>query len=174
VVKLRRGFEFMGSPKVRVEYYVDQGNFLWETLSKNKSQSASPSDRSHRETSLDVIRRFVHGQYMDCGLTFGALKPGSYPHTRNWLCQLTLDKDDDMVLDDQSITKEADHQGRIVVKLRRGHFANRKVEDRGERSFDPPEHVDTETTHNKVVHKHHVSHALKYISRALPLETTMS
>ena len=49
VVKLRRSFDVMGSPKVRVEYYVDQGNFIWHTLSKNNSQSASPSDRSHRE-----------------------------------------------------------------------------------------------------------------------------
>jgi hypothetical protein len=80
------------------------------------------------------------------------------------LCRLRLtsDKDDNIALDDHSIVEEADRQGRIVVKLRRGHFANRKVEDDGEvRSFDPPEHIDTEATHNKVVHKHHVSHALK-------------
>jgi hypothetical protein len=76
--------------------------------------------------------------------------------------RLTITKDDDITLDDQTINEEADRQGRIIVKLRRGQFANRKVEeDYEEKSFDPPEHVDTETTHNKVVHKHHVSHALK-------------
>lgn len=83
VVKLLRGFDFMGSPKVRVEYFVDQGGFIWETLSKSKRQSASPSDRSHWEASLCVIERFIDGQYMDCGLTFGELKTGSWPATRN-------------------------------------------------------------------------------------------
>lgn len=85
VVKLRRGFDFMGSPKVRVEYFVDQGNFFISTLSKNKSQSASPSDRSHRETGVSVIRQFIDGRYMDCGLTFGELKSGSYFPIRDWL-----------------------------------------------------------------------------------------
>lgn len=159
----------MGSPKVRVEYFVDQGNSLWESLPKSKRQSASPSDRSHRECSLEEIEQFINGQYMDCGLTFGELKTGSCPRIKNWPCGLTLDKDDDMVLDDHSIAEEADRQGRIVVKLRRGHFAHRKVEEYGgEKSFDPPEHVDTETTHTQVVHKHHVSHVLKYISHNLP------
>lgn len=78
VVKLRRGFDFMGSPRVRVNYYVDQGTPTVHTLSKNRSQSASPSDRSHRERSLGVIRKFINGQYMNCGLTFGELKSGSY------------------------------------------------------------------------------------------------
>jgi hypothetical protein len=79
-----------------------------------------------------------------------------------------------MVLDDHSVAEEADRQGRIVVKLRRGYYSNQRVERRGERSFDPPEHVDTETTHNRVVHKHHVSHALKYTSRQLPSDITKS
>jgi len=79
VVKLRRGFDFMGSPKVRVEYFVDQGNFLWETLSRYKSPFALPSDRSHREASLEMIQQFIDGKYMDCGLTFGELKTGWYP-----------------------------------------------------------------------------------------------
>jgi hypothetical protein len=83
VVKLRRGFDFMSSPKVRVEYYVDQGNFMWDTLSKNKSQSASSSDLSHREARVDWVRRFIDGEYMDCGLTFGELKSGSYLRIRN-------------------------------------------------------------------------------------------
>jgi hypothetical protein len=78
VVKLLRGFKFMGSPKVRVEFYVDQGGAIWDTLSKNKSPFASPSDRSHREVSLDMIQQFIDGQHMDCGLTFGELKPGLY------------------------------------------------------------------------------------------------
>lgn len=151
----------MGSPKVRVNCHVDQGKSIIRTLSKNKSPSASPSDRSHREAGVTTKRRFINGQYMDCGFTFGELRSGLYPPTRNWQCRLTFDKDDDIDLDDNLITEEADRQGRIVVKLRRGHFANRKVEDHGERSFDPPEHVDAETTHNKVVHKHHVSHVLK-------------
>lgn len=75
----------MGSPKVRVEYFVDQGNFFISTLSKNKSQSASPSDRSHRETGVSVIRQFIDGRYMNCGLTFGELKSGSYFPIRDWL-----------------------------------------------------------------------------------------
>lgn len=165
VVKLRRGFDFMGSPMVRVEYFVDQGNFIWETLSRYKSPFALPSDQSHRDASLEMIQQFIDGQYMDCGLTFGELKTGWYPLILNWPYRLTLGKDEDIVLDDHSIAEEADRQGRIVVKLRRGHFANRKVEeDRGEKSSDPPEHIDMETTHKKVVHKHHVSHALKYVS----------
>ena len=78
VVRLLRGFKFMGSPKVRIEFYVDQGGCIWDTLSKNKSQFASPSDRSHRETNLDMVEQFIDGQHMDCGLTFGELRPGSY------------------------------------------------------------------------------------------------
>jgi hypothetical protein len=76
VVKLLLGFRFMGSPKVRVEYHVDQGDFIWDTLSKKKDQWASPSDRRHRETVLDEIEQFIDGQHMDCGLTFGELTPG--------------------------------------------------------------------------------------------------
>jgi len=76
-------------------------------------------------------------------------------------------------MDDHSIAEESDRQGRIVVKLRRGHYSNQKKEEGpGERSFDPPEHIDTETTHNKVVHKHHVSHVLKCVSQQGPLEGT--
>lgn len=78
VVKLLRGFDFMGSPRVRVNYHVDQGKPAVHTLSKNKGQSASPPDRSHRERSLGVIRKFIEGQYMTCGLTFGELKSGLY------------------------------------------------------------------------------------------------
>ena len=78
VVKLLRGFNFMGSPKVRVTCSLDQGKSSSHTLSKNKSQSASSSDRSHRETGLRKRRQFIDGRYMDCGLTFGELKPGSY------------------------------------------------------------------------------------------------
>jgi hypothetical protein len=85
VVKLLRGFKFMGSPKVRVEFYVDQGGAIWDTLSKNKSPFASQSDRSHRETSLDVVEQFIDGQHMDCGLTFGELKTGSYLYAPDWL-----------------------------------------------------------------------------------------
>ena len=78
-------------------------------------------------------------------------------------------------MDDHSIAEESDRQGRIVVKLRRGHFSNQKREEgRGEKSFDPPEHIDTEMTHNKVVHKRHVSHVLKYVSQPGPLDGNMS
>lgn len=83
VVKLLRSFNFMGSPKVRVTYSLDQGNSSSRTLSKNKSQSASASDRSHRETGLRKRRQFIGGKCMDCGLTFGELKPGSYIPVRN-------------------------------------------------------------------------------------------
>lgn len=153
----------MGSPKVLVEYHVDQGNSLCGILSKNKSPTASAPDRSHRENGITWVRRFINGQYMDCGLAFGELKSGSYPPIKNWPCRLTWDEDDDMDLDNHSIAEQVDRQGRIVVKLRRGHFANQKREGGcGEKSFDPPEHIDTSTTHNKVVHKHHVSHTLKY------------
>jgi hypothetical protein len=85
VVKLLRGFDFMGSPKVNVTYYVDQGKIVCSTLSKNKSSSAPPSDQSYRESSLGKIRQFIGDQYMDCGLTFGELKSGSYLPTRNLL-----------------------------------------------------------------------------------------
>ena len=48
VVNLLPGFKFLGSPKVRVEFHVDQGSYIWDTFSKVKDRSASPSDRSHR------------------------------------------------------------------------------------------------------------------------------
>ena len=90
-------------------------------------------------------------------------------------CQLTFATDDDLDMDDRSVVEEADRQGRIVVKLRRGHFSKQKVEEgHGAKSFDPPEHIDTKTAHNKVVHKHHVSHALKYRPQQLLLENTVS
>jgi hypothetical protein len=164
VVKLLPGFKFLGSPKVRVDFYVDQGGHVWGTLSKKKDRFASPSDMSHREYILDDIQQFIDGQHMDCGLTFGELTPGLYPSTKTtYRCRLTLEVDDDSTQDNLAIAEEADRQGRIVVKLRRGRFASRKVVDDGViRSFDPPEHVDTVTAHNEVVHKHHVSHTLKY------------
>ena len=170
VVNLLPGFKFLGSPKVRVEFHVDQGSYIWDTFSKVKDRSASPSDRSHREMSLDEIQQFIDGQHMDCGLTFGELTPGSYPFTKmTYNCRLTLEVDDDSTQDNHAIAEEADRQGRIVVKLRRGRFANRKVADDGViRSFDPPEHVDTVTAHNEVVHKHHVSHTLKYFQKPSP------
>lgn len=78
-------------------------------------------------------------------------------------------------MDDHSIAEEFYRQGRIVVKLKRGYFSNQKREEgRGKKSFDPPEHIDTETTHNKVVLKHHLSHVLKYISQQAPLKGNMS
>lgn len=164
VVKLLRDFFFMDSSQVRVECHVDPGKPISTALSKNKSQSASPSDRSHRETSLGMVQRLINGRYMDCALTFGALKSGSTYPSETDSCRLTFATDDDIDMDDHSIAEEADHQGRIVVKLRRDHFASREEEEGFEGRFcNPPEHVDTGTTHNKVVHKHCFSHALEYL-----------
>lgn len=80
--------------------------------------------------------------------------------------QLTFHGDENIALGDQQIAEEVDQTGRIVVKLRRGHFANRKAaEGKNMQSFDPPEHVDLEATCKEVVHKHGVSHVLKYVPR---------
>lgn len=70
-----------------------------------------------------------------------------------------------MSLDNHQIAEEADQTGRIVVKLIRGRFANRKAEESSRvRSFDPPEHVDRVSSCKEVVHKHNVTHTLKYVS----------
>jgi hypothetical protein len=77
VVRLLSGFKFLDHPKVRVEFHLDKGHHLRQTLSRRKRpQHLSSSDRSHRETNLRRIRRFINGEWMSCGLTFGSLESG--------------------------------------------------------------------------------------------------
>lgn len=76
VLKLKRGFNFMGHPKVRARYHVERGSGWRQTLSKRRSEGVPSTDRSHREKELSAVRQFIDGQYMDCGLTFGELKSG--------------------------------------------------------------------------------------------------
>lgn len=164
-VKLLPRFQFFGHPKVRVEFYVDRGHYFRQTLSKGRPRDSLPSDMSHRQARLKRVRRFIGGEWMSCCLTFGSLESGLYLPRREQVTSTDHCADENLSLGNHQIAKEAYQTGRIVVKLIRGRFANRKAEESTRvRFFDPPEHVDLVASCKEVVHKHHVTHTLKYVS----------
>jgi hypothetical protein len=78
-VKLLSGFNFMNYPSVRVSYYVDRdGCTRLISLSKRRPEGLDPTSRWHREDHFDEVERFIGGQYMHCGFTFGELKLGMF------------------------------------------------------------------------------------------------
>jgi hypothetical protein len=74
-VKLLRGFKFLGQPKVRVNYILDNSGYFG-TLSRNRPSDSSSTNHSHREHTCSSVRRIINGQKMQCGLTFGQLESG--------------------------------------------------------------------------------------------------
>jgi len=74
-VKLLRGFKFLGHPKARVTYILDN-NAYSSTLSQSKPPETSRTVLSHREHKLFAVIRVINGQKIKCGLTFGQIESG--------------------------------------------------------------------------------------------------
>ena len=75
-VKLLRGFKFLGQPKVRVNYTLDNNSYNG-ILSRSRPADSDRSYRWHREDEVDSVNRIINGKVMECGLMFGQLDPGS-------------------------------------------------------------------------------------------------
>lgn len=74
-VKLLRGFKFLGQPKVRVSYTLDNKTYC-RTLSRDRPSDSSSTGHSHREDALSAVRRVINGQQWRCALKFGQLESG--------------------------------------------------------------------------------------------------
>jgi hypothetical protein len=74
-VKLLRGFKFLGQPKVRVNYILDNTSY-YDTLSRNRPPGPYSKDSSHRGSNCESVHRTINGQNMQCGLIFGQLESG--------------------------------------------------------------------------------------------------
>lgn len=80
--------------------------------------------------------------------------------------ELTFVTDEDMDMSKEQLWQEFCNTGRVVIIIDRGQLVDRKV-DEGEESQMPvsnkPDDFDTSVTAEKLVAKHNVSHALKYV-----------